>query len=267
MSLLLDFLDFFLEFLVGFSSCLFERLLLVGQALLFRFDGFVLTQVLVQGLLIFLRGQGTLPQLGRGLRQQHPVDVAEAAAHAAVKRSSASEYSRQCIVFAGGDGIELVVVAAGATESQSLKGPAQGIELVVHDIHAEFLFVGVHDRPGSDGQEARGHDLLTALVVGLPGEDVSRNLLLNEAIVGLVGIERIDDVVAISPGLPCGDAATLAQIVGIARQIEPVPSPALAESGRFRRSRSTTFSKASSESSLTNDSISDGFGGRPMRSK
>ena len=186
----------------------------------------------MQGLLIVLRGQGTLPQFGWGLRQQHPVDVAEAAAHAAVERSSASEYSRQCIVIAGGDGIELVVVAARATESQSLKGPAQGIELVIHDIHAEFLFVGVHDCPGPDGQEARGHDLLTTLVVGFPGQNVSRDLLLNEAVVGLVGIERIDDVVAISPGLPCRDAATLTQTVGIAGQIEPVPSPALTESRR-----------------------------------
>ena len=128
-----------------------------------------------------------------------------------------------------------MVVAARATESQSLKGPAHGIELVVHDIHAEFLFVGVHDRPGPDGQEARGHDLLTALIVGFPGQNVSRDLLLNKAIVGLVGIERIDDVVAISPGLPCRDAAPLAQTVGIAGQIEPVPSPALAESGRSQK--------------------------------
>ncbi len=86
--------------------------------------------------------------------------------------------------------------------------------------------------PGPDRQEACGHDLLTTLVVGFPGQDVSRDLLLNKAVVGLVGIERIDDVVAISPGLPCRNAATLAQTVGIARQIEPVPSPALAESWR-----------------------------------
>ena len=126
-----------------------------------------------------------------------------------------------------------MVVAAGATEGQSLKGAAQGIELMVHDIHAELLFVGVHHGPGPDGQKARGHELLTALVVGLPGEDVSRDLLLNEAVVGLVGIERIDDVVAVSPGFPRRDAAALAQTVGIAGQIEPVPAPALAESGRF----------------------------------
>ena len=118
---------------------------------------------------------------------------------------------------------------------QSLKGPAQGIELVVHDIHTELLFVGVHDCPGPDGQEARGNDLLTTLWVGFPGQNVSRDLLLNKAIVGLVGIERIDDVIAVSPGLPCRDAATLPQTVGIARQIEPVPSPALAESGRSQK--------------------------------
>ena len=106
---------------------------------------------------------------------------------------------------------------------------------MIHDIHAEFLFVGVHDCPGPDGQEARGHDLLTTLWVGFPGQDVSRDLFLNKAIVGLVGIERIDDVVAKSPGLPCGDSATLTQIVGIAGQIEPVPSPAFAESRRSQK--------------------------------
>ena len=104
-----------------------------------------------------------------------------------------------------------------------------------------------------------GHELLPALVVGLPGEDVSRDLLLNEAIVGLVGIERIDDVVAISPGLPGRDAAALAQTVGVAGQIEPVPSPALAKSGR---SQELVYDLLEGEFGVVSDERLDIFGFR-----
>ncbi len=71
-------------------------------------------------------------------------------------------------------------------------------------------------------QLARPHDLI---------ELVPRDLLLDELIVGLVAVERVDHVVAVSPR-PRQVGVTLEPgRIGIARQVEPEARPAFAVAG------------------------------------
>ena len=42
------------------------------------------------------------------------------------------------VVVFGGDGIEFVIVAAGAGDSEALEGFCQGVDLVVDDVGADF---------------------------------------------------------------------------------------------------------------------------------
>ena len=65
------------------------------------------------------------------------------------------------------------------------------------------------------------------------GQFVAGELLEQEAVVRLVGVEDADDVVAIAPGVRPGQILlALALGVGVAGQVEPVPAPALAVARR-----------------------------------
>ena len=61
---------------------------------------------------------------------------------------------------------------------------------------------------------------------------VARDLFLDEAVVRLVGVERIDDVVAIAPSVRTGLVRLEALAFREARQIEPVTGPCLAVARR-----------------------------------
>src|SRR5207244_1078326 len=80
-------------------------------------------------------------------------------------------------------------------------------------------------------QKAGGDDL----VLRRFGEEVSRNLLDNELVVGQVAIQRADHPIAIEPDLAL--LILLESIgVGVARRIQPVPPPALAVMRRSEES-------------------------------
>ena len=59
-------------------------------------------------------------------------------------------------------------------------------------------------------------------------EFVARDLLLHKAVVGLVFVERFDDVIAVAPGVGAGLVALEAFAFGVAGEIEPVACPAFA---------------------------------------
>ena len=66
---------------------------------------------------------------------------------------------------------------------------------------------------------------------------VTGDLFLDESGIGLVFVERTDDVVAIGPGIGPGVVVVVAVRIGIVRQIQPVPSPVLAVTGRREQPR------------------------------
>jgi len=94
-----------------------------------------------------------------------------------------------------------------------------------------LLAVALVQRFRADGQEAGG-DLqlgLVLVILGFGSKQVAGELFANELIVGLVGIERGDDPVAVAPGVRIGEVGSPAARLGIAGHVEPVPAPALAE--------------------------------------
>ena len=69
--------------------------------------------------------------------------------------------------------------------------------------------------------------------VGVVGvELVAGQLLGEEPVVRLVGVERADDVIAIPPGVGPVGVGPVAVGFGVPDQVEPVPSPPLAVLGR-----------------------------------
>ena len=77
---------------------------------------------------------------------------------------------------------------------------------------------------GPGGDEAERLD-----AVGRAGEEhVAGDLLLHEPGVGLVVVERADDVVAVGPGVRPRLVLVVAVRVAVVDDVEPVPRPALA---------------------------------------
>ena len=135
----------------------------------------------------------------------------------------------QAVIIFLGDGIELVVVAARALDGEAQNSASDGGDHVVQILVAEFgivFFAEAH--LGVIAQEAGGDQA----VVGHLRQFVSRQLFAEESVVRLVLIERADDVIAIAPGVGAVEIMFEAVGVGIAGNVEPVTSPALAVLGR-----------------------------------
>ena len=119
--------------------------------------------------------------------------------------------------------IELVVVALRALNGDAEDALPDRVHPVEHGFHAELLGV---DAPllvdHRVAQKAGGDDL----VLRRSGQEVARNLLDDELVVGQVAIQSADHPIAIEP-----DLALLVLLesvgVGVARRIQPVPPPAL----------------------------------------
>ena len=117
-----------------------------------------------------------------------------------------------------------MVVAAGTVDRQAEKHLPRGRHDVVEPVVAELLAVGRLVVPDAEPVVARRDEGVTR---GL-GQFVTGQLLDYELVIGLVVIERPDDVIAIPPGMRLVAVAFEGVCVGIANQIEPVSSPLLA---------------------------------------
>ena len=147
----------------------------------------------------------------------------------AVVRGGALEDAGQRVVIARGNGIELVIVATRATHGQAQRRARGHVDLLVHLLHDESLAIALVQALGPDGEEAGGDQQFVALRGVLGGQQVAGHLLAEKAVVGFVGIEGGDDVVAVAPRLREGIVALLAGGLRVARHVEPVPAPAFAE--------------------------------------
>ena len=148
----------------------------------------------------------------------------------------AREDGLERVIFALRDGIKLVIVAARAVDRQTLERAHRGAHHVVaiqilrhamiHRVLAHRDHQGVIPRPGR--QETERHRGL-----GVLGKKrVARHLLLHEARIRLVIVQRPDHVVPIRPGVPARVVMIVAVSVGVVRDIEPMPRPMLAVPGR-----------------------------------
>ena len=136
------------------------------------------------------------------------------------------------VVIAGEEGIELVVVAASAAEGEAEEGSGSGVNLLVHYVvdHLDAVLLG--EGLGSEGQEAGGGDAFLPFFGGGGGQEVARDLLFDEAVEGEVGVEGLDDVVAVAEGVGVDVVLVHAGGIGETGDVEPVPTPAFAVLGR-----------------------------------
>ena len=158
-------------------------------------------------------------------RDQRPLQPAHAGG-VAHRRGRAQDTGHR-VVVGRGDGVELVVVATGAADRQGEKGAAHGVDLLVDDVDQHLVRVLFGEHLWSQHQKAGPGDLLEALGVGLCRHQVAGDLFVNEAVEGLVAVERVDDVVAIAEGVGESDVLVEAVRVGIAGDVEPVAAPTL----------------------------------------
>lgn len=105
--------------------------------------------------------------------------------------------------------------------------------MFVDDVQMEFAFIALCQDLGTKGQEAGGDEPLIAdsRVGVIVGEEVARELFAEELVDWLVGVEGVDDVVAVTPGVAVGDVFVESVGIGVADHVEPVSSPAFAVVG------------------------------------
>ena len=128
-----------------------------------------------------------------------------------------AEHRGQGEEVALGDGVVLMIVAAGALDRQSHEGVAGGHHAVVDTVLAELL----GDRTTLECHavqtvEGRGDPL----VLGRVGQEIAGELFRQETVVGQVVVERAQDPVSPRPGEhPL--VARVAPGVGVAREVHP----------------------------------------------
>ncbi len=127
------------------------------------------------------------------------------------------------VVFLG-DGVEFVVVAAGAGDREAESAAGDDINAVVDDV------ILVIEEAPAEREEAHGGE--GSFIVG-EVELVGGDLFDEELVIGFVVFEGLDDVVAV--GIGVGVAAFFLEDVafgiGVAGDIEPVAGPAFAVAG------------------------------------
>ena len=152
-----------------------------------------------------------------------------------VVRRGVSKNGRQSVVVGLRDRIGLVIVAARAGGGQAEKGARGGIDLLIDQVGEEFPLVHLADQFLADGEEARGNEILRPLAIIGDGQGVARELLADEAVEGLVLVEAVDHVVAVTPGVREDAVGIPSGGVGVAGDVEPMAAPVLAEAWRTKK--------------------------------
>jgi hypothetical protein len=187
---------------------------------------------------LFVLGEDLRREAAFGIVELHErrgLEVAAAVARAGrepIHEIGGAEDAGHGVVVGLGDGVELVIVAAGAADGETEEGAGGGIDLVVDNIHAVLFLVGFAEFVSAEGEEA-GADDVVAFGVGVSGgEEIAGDLGADEFIVGFVAVEGVDDPIAVLPGDGEGEVAATAGRIGVAGDVEPVAAPALAEARR-----------------------------------
>ena len=122
-------------------------------------------------------------------------------------------------------------MAAGAIDGQSQKDLARGRDQIIELVVQREFPVGRIVVPYPQTVIACGDQTLGAAV----GQFVASQLFPNEPVVGFVGVEGADDVVAVPPGVGLGLVGLVTVGLSEAHQIEPMTPPLLAVMGRLEQ--------------------------------
>ena len=118
-------------------------------------------------------------------------------------------------------------MTAGEADAQAEKHLAHRVDhVLMGQVH---VLIDVVAEAAGNRQETGGdHAVRIGLRRTIRRQDVAGDLVADELVIGHVAVERGDDPVAIPPRMGQRMIGVLAGGVGIAHQVEPVPSPALA---------------------------------------
>ena len=133
----------------------------------------------------------------------------------------------QGVVILDRDRIELVIVAARAGDGQAQEGLGRGVDALIDGVMDVIEAL-------SDGDETEGGE--TRIVRRDVRNAVGGELLDDELVIRLVFVHRVDDVIAVSPGVGvtvvAEEAVSLVDLqaarIGVAGGVEPVTGPAFA---------------------------------------
>ena len=139
------------------------------------------------------------------------------------------EDAGQRVVVLGQDRVELVVVAASASDRQAQHALGHDFDLLVVHVVEHALLVLLRDGLRAERQEAGGDDAaLVDLAAIAAGQQIAGDLFPHELVVGHVAVECLDDVVAVLPSVRIAVILVVAGRVRIAGNVQPMAAPALA---------------------------------------
>ena len=119
-----------------------------------------------------------------------------------------------------------MVVAAGAGKIHREKGSRRRRDLLVDDVEAQLVRVGALVEPLPDREKSGSGE---PVEVVFSGQEISRELLRDETIVGLVLVEALHDVVAVGFGeVDLVNSGHFHRSLNVAGDIEPMAAPAFA---------------------------------------
>ncbi len=124
-----------------------------------------------------------------------------------------------------------MVVTSHAADRHSQERFSDRVELLVDRVHEEFFFVRLGQHFRTEHQEARRRFRFTVRA----GHEVARQLLDQKSAERLVIVERVDNVVAISPSVTESQVLIKSVRIGIPGDVQPVPSPANTVLRRFQQ--------------------------------
>ena len=162
------------------------------------------------------------PMHGRRLLEAAAVDDQGRLGRRAVAVPDSGEDGLDRIEIPLRNGVEFVIVAFRTTEREREEGGPRGVDHVgqfVETLRSREHNVGAFDLVAwTADEETRG---------GILANRVAGNLLEDESVIGLVGVQGVDDIVAIMVGIAPLNIRLEAVGFGEAHHVEPVSSPAL----------------------------------------
>ena len=180
--------------------------------------------------------QERLPHLGIGggeLRGHLPIGFERFKWHLPI--TARHQHAGDGVVVFVGDGVEFVVVAAGAAEGQAEKRLAECVDpvvgavgIILGDVDGRMDLLPQIPKAGSD------HRFICPRLRIEPRmrQQVAGDLLPHKLIVGKISVERLEHPIAVAPSIGDRQIEFVAPRFGIAHHIEPMAGEAFAVVGR-----------------------------------
>ena len=153
-------------------------------------------------------------------------------------RPGSVEHSENGVVILLADGVELVVVAARARDGETLKRLGNHVDLVVRPLDPVLQRIHRLEPMLHHAEVSRSQEGLVdaqCRVHSGGGEQVACQMLPDQLVVGDVGIQGPNQVVAVTPRVGRVRIAFAAMGLAVADQVHPVAGPVLAELGRVEK--------------------------------